>query len=335
MPTTLEPAGPDRDGRLAAPPDPTPLLAAAGSGTDLRLLQELSGLVTEDRRDDLADLDLRPTDELVTLMRDEEAAVAAAIQRAIPQIAAAIDAIAQRMARGGRLIYIGAGTAGRVGVLDASECPPTFGVAPGTVIGLLAGGDTAFTAAVENAEDDEDAAVADLDRVGVGEQDSVVAITASGRTPYAVAAARHARRRGALTVGVACTPHSPVAAMSDHAIEVVVGPELLSGSTRLKAGTAQKLVLNMISTVVMIRLGRTYGNLMVDLRATNEKLRVRAVRIVEQAAGVAPEVAAAALRAAAGEVKPAILHLVRGIDVAEARRLLEAHGGHLRAAISS
>jgi N-acetylmuramic acid 6-phosphate etherase len=335
MSSTLEPAGPDQAGRLITPADPAGARAPGGRGSDLRLHQELSGLVTEDRRDDLADLDLRSTLELVTLMRDEDVAVPSAILCAIHQIAAAIDAIAQRMTRGGRLIYIGAGTAGRVGVLDASECPPTFGVAPGAVIGLLAGGFTAFTTAVENAEDDEDAAAADLDRVGVGEPDSVVAVTASGRTPYAVAAARHAKRRGALTVGVACTPNSPVAATSDHAIEVVVGPELLSGSTRLKAGTAQKQVLNMISTVVMIRLGHTYGNLMVDLRATNEKLRVRAVRIVEQAAGVAPEVAAAALQEAAGEVKPAILHLIRGVDVAEARRLLETHGGHLRAAISS
>jgi N-acetylmuramic acid 6-phosphate etherase len=335
MSTTWEPAGHDRDGGVAAPGDPAGARASADNGVDLRLHHELSDLVTEDRRDDLADLDLRPTLKLVTLMCDEQAAVSAAVERAIPQIAAAIDAIAQRMARGGRLVYIGAGTAGRIGVLDASECPPTFGVTPDAVIGLLAGGEAAFTTAVENAEDDEEAAGADLDRVGVGEQDSVVAITASGRTPYAVAGARHARSRGALTVGVACTPDSPVAAASDHAIEVVVGPEMLSGSTRLKAGTAQKQVLNMISTVVMIRLGHTYGSLMVDLRATNEKLRVRTVRIVEQAAGVAPDVAAAALQEAAGEVKPAILHLLRGVDVEQARRLLEAHGGHLRAAIGS
>jgi N-acetylmuramic acid 6-phosphate etherase len=330
VPAISEPTGRDRVGRLVAPSGPV----GADGQWDLRLHRDLSALVTEDRRTDLADLDLRPTGELVALMHDEDASVSSAIQRGIPQIAVAIDAIAERMARGGRLVYIGAGTAGRLGVLDASECPPTFGVAPGTVIGLVAGGDTAVTAAVENAEDDEDAAVADLERIAVGEPDSVVALAASGRTPYAVAAARHARRSGALAVGIACCPDSPLAAAADHAIEVVVGPEVLSGSTRLKAGTAQKQVLNMISTVVMIRLGHTYGNLMVDLRATNEKLRVRAVRIVAQAAGVATDVAAAALQEAAGEVKPAIVHLVRGVDVPAARQLLAAHGGHLRAALS-
>ncbi|BFU43317.1 N-acetylmuramic acid 6-phosphate etherase [Krasilnikovia sp. MM14-A1004] len=302
-----------------------------GGGLDLTL----SALVTEGRRPDLTDLDLRPTGELVALMHADEASVTAAVERALPRIATAIDAIAARMARGGRLIYAGAGTAGRLGVLDASECPPTFGVTPGTVVGLIAGGAQAMTAAVEDAEDDAAAAVADLDRLRVAERDCVVAVTASGRTPYAVAAAAHARGRGALGVGVACSPGSPLAGVADHMIEVVVGPELLSGSTRLKAGTAQKLVLNMISTVVMVRLGRTYGDLMVDLRATNDKLRVRAARIVAQAAGAPADAAAAALDAAAGEVKPAIVHLVRGVDVAAARALLAQHGGRLRAALDA
>lgn len=303
-------------------------------GPDLLLHRQLSGLVTEGRRPDLADLDLRSTSELVTLMNAEDAAVPEAVERALPQIVAAIDAVAARMARAGRLIYVGAGTAGRLGLLDASECPPTFGVAPGTVVGLIAGGHAAVTGSVEGAEDDEDAAVADLDRLAVGERDAVVAVAASGRTPYAVAAARRARRLGALTVGVTCCPDSPLAGAVDHAIEVVVGAELLSGSTRLKAGTAQKLVLNMISTVAMVRLGHAYGNLMVDLRATNEKLRARAVGIVAQAAGVPADVAASALDAAAGEVQPAIVHLVLGVDVVQARRLLAAHDGRLRAALT-
>ncbi|WP_412740374.1 N-acetylmuramic acid 6-phosphate etherase [Krasilnikovia sp. MM14-A1259] len=293
----------------------------------------LSALVTESRRPDLADLDLRPTGELVALMHADGASVTSAVERALPRVAAAIDAITARMARGGRLIYAGAGTAGRLGVLDASECPPTFGVASGTVVALIAGGAGAMQAAVEGAEDDAGAAAADLDRSRVAECDSVVAVTASGRTPYAVGAATHARERGALVVGLACTPDPPLATVAHHMIEVVVGPELISGSTRLKAGTAQKLVLNMISTVVMVRLGRTYGDLMVDLHATNDKLRVRAARIVAQAADVPAQVAAAALDAAAGEVKPAIVHLVRGVDVAAARELLAAHDGRLRAVL--
>jgi N-acetylmuramic acid 6-phosphate etherase len=313
---------------------PAPAAPAEPADPDVLLRRQLSGLVTEGHRPDLADLDLRPTSELVALMHAEDASVPAAVERALPRISAAIDAIADRMSRGGRLVYAGAGTAGRLGVLDASEIPPTFGVAPDLVVGLIAGGPAAVTTAVEGAEDDAGAAVADLDRLAIGERDCVVAVAASGRTPYPVAAARHARGLGALTVGVACSPDSPLAAAVDHAIEVVVGPELISGSTRLKAGTAQKQVLNMLSTGTMIRLGRTYGNLMVDMHATNEKLRVRAVRIVGQAAGVPDDVAAAALEAAAGEVKTAIVHLVRGLDTADARRVLAANGGHLRSALA-
>ena len=309
-----------------------PRADAGGHRPELR--DELAALVTEGRRPELADLDLRPTAELVALMHADAAAVPAAVERALPQITAAVDAIAARMAGGGRLIYAGAGTAGRLGILDASECPPTFGVAPGTVLGLIAGGAVAIGEAAEGAEDDTAAAVADLDRIEVGERDSVVVVTASGRTPYALAAARHGRDRGALTVGVTCVPGSALARLVPIAIETVVGPELISGSTRLGAGTAQKIVLNMLSTAVMVRLGHTFGDLMVDLRVSNEKLRVRAVRIVAQAAQVSPDTAAAALDAAHGEVKPAIVHLRRGVDVPAARDLLAAKGGRLRAALT-
>ena len=315
-----------RSGPPSPPPGDTAMPAAADA---------LGALVTEGRRADLADLDLRPTRDLVALMQADAAALPAAVDRASPAIVAAVDAIAARMAEGGRLVYAGAGTAGRLGVLDASECPPTFGVDEGLVVALMAGGELAVTQAVEGAEDDADAAVADLDRLGVGARDCVVAVTASGRTPYAVAAARHARELGALAVGVACVPGSPLAAVVDIAIETVVGPEIISGSTRLGAGTAQKIVLNMLSTAVMVRLGRTYGDLMVDVRATNDKLRLRAARIVAQAAGVPFDVATAALDAARGAVKPAIVQLRRGVDLPTAQRLLDASGGRLRAALTS
>jgi N-acetylmuramic acid 6-phosphate etherase len=291
-------------------------------------------MVTEAWRPELADLDLRSTADLVALMHAEDTGVPAAIGRALGAITGAIDGIAERMGAGGRLIYVGAGTAGRLGVLDASECPPTFGVPPGVVIGLIAGGPPAVTGAVEDAEDDEQAAVADLDSIGLGELDAVVAVSASGSTPYAVSAARYARSCGALTVGLACNPDSALSREVEHPIEAVVGPELLSGSTRLKAGTAQKLVLNMISTITMVRLGKTYGNLMVDMRAVNAKLRIRAARIVAQAAGVALPVAAEALDAADGHVKVAILHLVRDIDPIAAQGILTGCGGNLRAALN-
>ncbi|HLJ06939.1 MAG TPA: N-acetylmuramic acid 6-phosphate etherase, partial [Acidimicrobiia bacterium] len=296
----------------------------------------LGGLVTEGVRPELADLDLRPTQELVRLMASEEAAVAAAVRRAAPAIAAAIDAVVARLTErpDGRIVYVGAGTAGRMGVLDAAECGPTFNAAD-KVVALMAGGPDAVTTPKEGAEDDAAAGAAELRALGVGPSDAVVGISASGRTPYVLGALSAAREAGALTVGLSCHPGSLVSAGADHAVEVVVGPEVIAGSTRLKAGAAQKLVLNTISTVVMVRLGRTFGNLMVDVRAGSEKLVDRARRIVATAAGRSPAEAAAALDAAGGEVKTAIVALLAGVDPAEARRRLAAANGVVRRALAA
>lgn len=311
--------------------DPSRSDACSGSYTELRA--QLETLTTEAFRSELADIDRLPTLELATLMNAEDATVPAAVAEQLPVISAAIDGTAERMSRGGRLVYAGAGTAGRVGVVDASECPPTFNTAPGQVMGLIAGGPSAMVTSVEGAEDSKELAASDLDGLGIGPDDTVVGISASGRTPYAVGAVEHARGLGALTVGLACNAGSPLAAAAEHGIEVVVGPELLTGSTRLKAGTAQKLVLNMLSTLTMIRLGKTYGNLMVDVRASNEKLRARSRRIVALATGAEDDRIEAALAATGGEVKNAILSLLGEVDAPTAERLLAASDGHLRAAL--
>jgi N-acetylmuramic acid 6-phosphate etherase len=300
---------------------------------DLRA--QLEQLATEAFRPELSGIDRLPTLEIARLMNGEDATVPAAVAERLPEIAAAIDAVAARMARGGRLVYAGAGTAGRLGVLDASECPPTFNTAPGQVTGLIAGGREAMVSPVEGAEDSGELARADLDALGLAPEDTVVGVSASGRTPYAVGAVEHARARGALTIGLSCNEGSALAAAADHGIEVVTGPELLTGSTRLKAGTAQKLVLNMISTITMIRLGKTYGNLMVDVRASNDKLRARSHRIVALATGAKDEEIERALATADGEVKHAILILLADVDGPAAARLLEDTGGHLRAALAA
>ncbi|GAA2612160.1 N-acetylmuramic acid 6-phosphate etherase [Streptomyces roseoviolaceus] len=300
---------------------------------DLRT--ELESLTTEAFRPELADIDRLPTLDIARLMNGEDATVAAAVAARLPQIAAAIDAVAERMGRGGRLVYAGAGTAGRLGILDASECPPTFNTDPSRVVGLIAGGPEAVVTSVEGAEDSRELARADLEPVGLTSDDTVVGISASGRTPYAIGAVEYARTRGSLTVGLACNPGSPLGAAADHGIEIVVGPELLTGSTRLKAGTAQKLVLNMLSTITMIRLGKTYGNLMVDVRASNDKLRARSHRIVALATGAGDKEIEEALTATDGEVKNAILTILADVDGPTAARLLEESGGHLRAALGS
>lgn len=306
---------------------------ADSSYSELRA--ELDTLTTEAFRSELSEIDRLPTLEIARLMNGEDTTVPAAVAAQLPRIAAAIDGTADRMARGGRLIYAGAGTAGRLGVLDASECPPTFNTNPNTVLGLIAGGPSAMVKAVEGAEDSRELAAADLDALRIGADDTVVGISASGRTPYAVGAVEHARRRGALTVGLSCNADSPLAAAAEHGIEVVVGPELLTGSTRLKAGTAQKLVLNMLSTLTMIRLGKTYGNLMVDVRASNEKLRARSRRIVALATGASDAEIETALAATDGEVKNAILTILGQVDGPTAARLLTEAHGHLRAALDS
>ncbi|MFJ9816791.1 N-acetylmuramic acid 6-phosphate etherase [Streptomyces sp. NPDC101151] len=304
------------------------------TSTPRRLQSELASLTTEAFRPELSEIDRLPTLDIARLMNGEDAGVAAAVAARLPQIAAAVDAVADRMARGGRLIYAGAGTAGRLGVLDASECPPTFNTDPAQVVGLIAGGPEAMVTSVEGAEDSEELARADLDALKLGPDDTVVGISASGRTPYAIGAVQHARALGALTIGLACNEHSTLAAAAEHGIEVVVGPELITGSTRLKAGTAQKLVLNMLSTITMIRLGKTYGNLMVDVRASNDKLRARSRRIVALATGASEEEIERALTESGGEVKNAILAILAGVDGPTAARLLEESGGRLRAALA-
>ncbi|MYS20910.1 N-acetylmuramic acid 6-phosphate etherase [Streptomyces sp. DvalAA-14] len=302
--------------------------------TELR--RELETLTTEAFRPELAEIDRLSTLEIARTMNAEDSTVPAAVARQLPQIAAAIDAIADRMARGGRLVYAGAGTAGRLGVLDASECPPTFNTTPGReVVGLIAGGPDAMVTSVEGAEDSREFAATDLAALRLTADDCVVGISASGRTPYALGAVEYARAAGALTVGLSCNADSPLAAAADHGIEVVVGPELIVGSTRLKSGTAQKLVLNMLSTITMIRLGKTYGNLMVDVRASNEKLRARSRRIVALATGAGDAAIEAALTATDGEVKPAILTLLAHVDAPTAARLLTASDGHLRQALAA
>ncbi|GHF60440.1 N-acetylmuramic acid 6-phosphate etherase [Kitasatospora xanthocidica] len=288
---------------------------------------------TETIRPEWAAIDALPTPELLRLMNVEDRTVPTAVAGQLERIAAVVDAVAARMACGGRLVYAGAGTAGRLGVLDAAECPPTFGTDPALVVGLIAGGLPAVTAATEGAEDSPDLAAADVAALALTPADTLVGVSASGRTPYAVAAVRAARATGALTVALACNRGSALASAAELAVEVEVGPEVLAGSTRLKAGTAQKLVLNMLSTAAMVRLGRTYGNLMVDVRATNAKLRERARRIVAEATGAEDAAVRAALAATGGRAKDAILVLLADVDAPTAARLLDTAGGRLRDAL--
>ncbi|GGM44316.1 N-acetylmuramic acid 6-phosphate etherase [Microbacterium saperdae] len=299
------------------------------------LLSVLEGLGTEASTTERGDLDLLETVELVRRMNAEDARVPVAVAACVAEIAAAVDGITERFRRGGRLIYIGAGTAGRVGVLDASECPPTFGTDPSMVIGLIAGGETAIRSAVENAEDDGEAAEASLRDLELSENDTVVGISASGRTPYVVGGLDYARGIGALTVAIASNADSAIGAAAEIAIEVVTGPEFISGSTRLKSGTAQKLVVNMLTTLSMIKLGKTYRGVMVDLQATNEKLHARSIRTVTQLAGVGVEDASAALASAQGSVKLAVLMLVTGASADASASALAAADGILRDAISA
>jgi N-acetylmuramic acid 6-phosphate etherase len=297
------------------------------------LRERLGSFATEAVNDATRELDLLPLDEQIALMCRQNDAVTDAVAAAAPQLAAAITLVVDGMRAGGRLIYVGAGTPGRLGVLDASEIPPTYGMDPSRVVGVIAGGETAIRTAVENAEDDEDAGAAAVDELEVGEHDTVVGISASGRTPYVLGALERAKARGASTVGFACNAGSAIGAASDVAIETVVGPEVVTGSTRLKAGTAQKLVLNTISTLTMVHLGKVYGNLMVDVRATNEKLRARSERIVMLATGTDAGTAARALAEVDGWVKAAILVVLTGLDGEHAVRLLRENDGMLRDAI--
>ncbi|MDX2156744.1 MAG: N-acetylmuramic acid 6-phosphate etherase [Hyphomicrobiaceae bacterium] len=301
--------------------------------TNDTLHTQLQQLVSEGRNPRTTDIDLMASIDIVTLINAEDRGVAEAVAATLPQVARAVDTIVLAFQSGGRLIYIGAGTSGRLGVLDASECPPTFGVSPDMVVGLIAGGRDALISAAEGAEDRAEDGARDLTAIGLGERDVVVGIAVSGRTPYVIGALDYARTRGAVTVALTCNPNSPIAGMSDISIAPVVGPEVIAGSTRMKSGTAQKLVLNMLSTAAMVRIGKTYGNLMVDMIASNSKLVARAARMVSEATGSPLAEAEAALEKAGSDSKLAILMLLTGQDAATARRSLAAAGGMLRRAI--
>lgn len=290
-------------------------------------------LTTEQNNPESVAIDQMDPIQIAMLMNREDLNVVAAVERVLPDIARAIETVTERVQAGGRLIYIGAGTSGRLGVLDASECPPTFNTPPALVVGLIAGGHRALTNAIEGAEDNRHAGEEDLRGVELNAQDVVCGIATSGRTPYVLGGLAYAQSLGAATLGVTCNEVSELSEVSDVLIAPVVGPEILSGSTRLKAGTATKMVLNMISTGTMIRIGKTYGNWMVDLRATNVKLKDRSIRIVSGITGLDRQRAESLLARCDGEVKTAIVSQALGIDRTEAQQRLKAAGGRLRAAI--
>lgn len=293
---------------------------------------EINKLVTEGRLPESLNIDQASTLEMMQLINDQDKLVALAVEKELPQIAKAVDAIYERMKEGGRLFYTGAGTSGRLGVLDASEIPPTYGTPMDLVQGLIAGGKTAVFETQEGAEDSLEQGAFDV-ASRVMTQDVVVGIAASGRTPYTVATVEEARRRGCLTIAVTNNPNSPLAAAADIAIAPVVGPEVVMGSTRMKAGTAQKLVLNMLSTGVMIKLGKVYGNLMVDMQASNAKLQQRAIRMVGLATGADDATAGQALSEADGSVKTAIVALLAGVETRVAVEAVARSGGLVRQAI--
>jgi N-acetylmuramic acid 6-phosphate etherase len=299
------------------------------------LLSELDSLVSGERNPRTMQIDLQPTDEILRSMNREDRLVPEAVEKVIPQITAAVDRIVAAFERGGRLIYLGAGTSGRLGVLDASECPPTFGIPYTMVVGLIAGGPDALVKATEGAEDDAADGAKALANIGLTKSDVVVGIAVSGRTPYVIGGLQYARDLGATTVALSCNPAAIIGRIADISIAPVVGPEVLTGSTRLKSGTAQKLVLNMLSTASMIRIGKSYQNLMVDMNASNKKLVARAIRIVMQATGCTEDTAAGALARTGNDLKLAILTLATGLPVAAAQSALDAAGGFLRKAIEA
>ncbi|WP_070972263.1 N-acetylmuramic acid 6-phosphate etherase [Vibrio sonorensis] len=303
--------------------------------TNDALISALSKLVSEGRNPDTMDIDLLPAIDIVKRINEQDKQVPIAIENVLPEIAQAVDLITDTFKRGGRLIYIGAGTSGRLGVLDASECPPTFGVSDQMVIGLIAGGKDAMFKAKEGAEDSTSLGQSDLKQLAISDKDVVVGIAASGRTPYVIGALEYANTQGSGTVAVSCNPSSPIAEIADVAISPLVGPEALTGSTRLKSGTAQKLVLNMLTTASMIRLGKSYQNLMVDVKATNEKLVARAARIVMQATDCDKETAVNTLEQTDYDVKLTILMLLTGLDKTTAQAQLNKSNGFLRTAVEN
>ena len=297
------------------------------------LLQTLSTLITEQRNPNSMHVDSLSALEIVQLMNEEDKQVPLAIEKCLPQIAQAVECIVAAFQQGGRLVYIGAGTSGRLGVLDASECPPTFGVSPEMVKGIIAGGERALRHPIEGAEDSKTQAVVDLQTIQFSSKDVLVGIAASGRTPYVIGALEHAKSLGSVTVSIASNPNSAMANIVDIAIDTIVGPEVLTGSSRLKSGTAQKLVLNMLTTASMILMGKCYQNLMVDVQASNEKLKARAIRIVMQATDCDKALAEETLKQADQNAKLAIMMILSGLDRAQAEALLEKHHGKLQLAL--
>ncbi len=298
--------------------------------TNDALIAALSHLVSEGRNPDTMDIDLLPSLDIVQRINQQDKLVPLAVEKVLPEIAEAVDKITEALKVGGRLFYIGAGTSGRLGVLDASECPPTFGTDPEMVVGIIAGGKEAMFRAKEGAEDDPTLGEQDLKENTLTQRDVVVGIAASGRTPYVIGGLEYANELGATTVALSCNPDSPIADIADIAISPVVGPEALTGSTRLKSGTAQKLVLNMLTTASMIRLGKSYQNLMVDVKATNAKLVARAARIVMQATDCTNQEAKTALKETDYDAKLAILMILTGLDRESATEQLNAKQGYLR-----
>ena len=297
------------------------------------LLQTLSTLITEQRNPNSMHVDSLSALEIVQLMNEEDKQVPLAIEKCLPQIAQAVECIVAAFQQGGRLVYIGAGTSGRLGVLDASECPPTFGVSPEMVKGIIAGGERALRHPIEGAEDSKTQAVVDLQTIQFSSKDVLVGIAASGRTPYVIGALEYAKSLGSVTVSITSNPNSAMANIVDIAIDTVVGPEVLTGSSRLKSGTAQKLVLNMLTTASMILMGKCYQNLMVDVQASNEKLKARAIRIVMQATDCDKTLAEETLKQANQNAKLAIMMILSGLDRAQAEALLEKHHGKLQLAL--
>ena len=297
------------------------------------LLQTLSTLITEQRNPNSMHVDSLSALEIVQLMNEEDKQVPLAIEKCLPQIAQAVERTVAAFQQGGRLVYIGAGTSGRLGVLDASECPPTFGVSPEMVKGIIAGGERALRHPIEGAEDSKTHAVVDLQTIQFSSKDVLVGIAASGRTPYVIGALEYAKSLGSVTVSIASNPNSAMANIVDIAIDTVVGPEVLTGSSRLKSGTAQKLVLNMLTTASMILMGKCYQNLMVDVQASNEKLKARAIRIVMQATDCDKALAEETLKQADQNAKLAIMMILSRLDRAQAETLLEKHQGKLQLAL--
>lgn len=295
----------------------------------------LNGFTTESRNPDTMNLDEMSAFEIVQAMNAEDKKVPEAIEAILPEIASVVDKVVDTFEKGGRLVYVGAGTSGRLGVLDASECPPTYGVKPEMVVGLIAGGDTALRNPVEGAEDSRELGKQDLEKIGFSNRDVLVGIAASGRTPYVLGAIDYAKSLGAFTAAIACNKNSAIGKEADIALEVIVGPEVLTGSSRLKAGTAQKLILNMITTASMVRIGKAYQNLMIDVQQSNEKLQRRAENIVMESTGVEREEAREYLDKADNSCKLAVTMILTGKDADACKSLLEKAKGHVRMAVKS